>query len=224
VSVDYVRGCRYAGVDADHAIVVHPGIASRPGILDSFCAYHADRGVDVWKLDARFSPEGWTEGLAAVGTHVALTARLPVFIVGSSRNASVVYQALQTSDVLIGAVLIGNASPLVSPEQLAQSLGQNTKPVFWIMGETDTKSGLTEARAAAAAGPVEMHTHRDDIDRLLMPRPVATSFWSGACVSSVTISTPRGGSNEHLPASDRQPSTKGSKCTSPPSFLVRSSR
>jgi len=40
-------GSRYPGVDADHAIVVHSGNASRPGILDSFCAHHAGRGVDV---------------------------------------------------------------------------------------------------------------------------------------------------------------------------------
>jgi hypothetical protein len=48
---------RYAGVDPDHAIVVHSGNASRPGILDSFCAHHAGRGVDVWKLDGHFTAE-----------------------------------------------------------------------------------------------------------------------------------------------------------------------
>jgi hypothetical protein len=63
-----------------------------------------------------------------MGTHVAQSTRLPVFIVGSSRNAAVICRALQTSDGLFGAVLIGNASPPLLSEQLAQSLGPNTKP------------------------------------------------------------------------------------------------
>jgi hypothetical protein len=56
MTVDYVRGSRNAGVEADPAIVVHPGIASNPADLDSFCAHHADRGVDVWTPDDRSSP------------------------------------------------------------------------------------------------------------------------------------------------------------------------
>ena len=84
-------GSCHPGVDADHAIVVYSGSASRPGILDTFCAHHADRGVDVWKLDARFSPEGWAEDVATWGAHVAQTTRLPVFVVGSSRSAADIY-------------------------------------------------------------------------------------------------------------------------------------
>jgi hypothetical protein len=55
--MNQMSGSHYPGVDADHAIVVHSGNASRPGILDSFCAHHAGRGVDVWKLDGHFTAE-----------------------------------------------------------------------------------------------------------------------------------------------------------------------
>ena len=134
--MNQMLGSRYPGVDADHAIVVHSGNASRPGILDSFCAHHADRGVDVWKLDGHFSPEGWAEGVAAWGAHVAQTTSLPVFLVGSTRRAADIYRALHVSDVFFGAVLIGDAGPPVLPEQLDPSLRQNTKPVFFILGET----------------------------------------------------------------------------------------
>jgi pimeloyl-ACP methyl ester carboxylesterase len=167
--VNQTLGSRYPGVDADHAIVVHPGIASYPGILDRFCAHHADRGVDVWKLDARFSPEGWAEDVATWGAHVAQTTRLPVFVVGSSRSAADIYRALPVSEVFVGAVLIGDASPPVLPEQLDSSLRQNTKPVLFILGENDMDSWPEVAKAAAAAaGPLEMHTHPDDVSRLLM--------------------------------------------------------
>jgi hypothetical protein len=128
-------GSRHPGVAADHAIVVYSGSASRPGILDTFCAHHADRGVDVWKLDACFSPEGWTEDVAARGAHVAQTTRLPVFVVGSTRNAADIYCALQISDAFVGAVLIGDAIPPVLPESLNPSLRHNTKPVFFILGK-----------------------------------------------------------------------------------------
>jgi pimeloyl-ACP methyl ester carboxylesterase len=169
-------GSRHPGVDADHAIVVYSGSASRPGILDGFCAHHADRGVDVWKLDARFSPEGWTEDVAAWGAHVAQTTRLPVFVVGSTRNAADIYRALQISDVFVGAVLIGDASPLVSPEPLDPSSRQNTKPVFFILGETDIDSWPEVAKAAAAAaGPVELHTLPYDVNGPMLSHPEACS-------------------------------------------------
>ena len=165
-------GSRYPGVDADHAIVVYSGSASRPGILDTFCAHHADRGVDVWKLDACFSPEGWTEDVAARGAHVAQTTRLPVFIMGSAENAADIYRALHVSDVFFGAVLIGDAGPPALPGQLDPSLRQNTKPVFFILGETDMDSWPEVAKvAAAAAGPVEMHT----LPGLLLSHPETCS-------------------------------------------------
>jgi pimeloyl-ACP methyl ester carboxylesterase len=152
-------GSCHPGVDADHAIVVYSGSASRPGILDTFCAHHADRGVDVWKLDACFSPEGWTEDVAAWGARVAQTMSLPVFLVGSTRRAADIYRALHVSDVFFGAVLIADAGPPALPGQLDPSLRQNTKPVFFILGETDMDSWPEVAKvAAAAAGPVELHT------------------------------------------------------------------
>jgi len=169
-------GSRYPGVDADHAIVVYSGSASRPGILDTFCAHHADRGVDVWKLDACFSPEGWTEDVAAWGARVAQTTSLPVFLVGSTRRAADIYRALHVSDVFFGAVLIGDAGPPALPGQLDPSLRQNTKPVFFIFGETDIDSWPEVAKvAAAAAGPVELHTLPYDVNGPMLSHPEACS-------------------------------------------------
>jgi pimeloyl-ACP methyl ester carboxylesterase len=169
-------GSRHPGVDADHAIVVYSGSASRPGILDTFCAHHADRGVDVWKLDACFSPEGWAEDVAAWGAHVAQTTSLSVFLMGSTGSAADIYRALQDSDVFCGAVLIGDAIPPVLPESLDPSLRQNTKPVFFILGEKDMNSWPEVAKAAAAAaGPVELHTLPDDVNGLMLSRPEACS-------------------------------------------------
>jgi pimeloyl-ACP methyl ester carboxylesterase len=165
-------GSRHPGVDADHAIVVYSGSASRPGILDTFCAHHADRGVDVWNLDARFSPEGWAEDVAAWVAHVAQTTRLPLFIVGSTRSAADVYRALEISDVFFGALLIGDARPPVLPEPLDPSLRQSTKPVFFILGEEDIDYWPEVAKtAAAAAGPVELHT----LPGLMLSHPEACS-------------------------------------------------
>jgi pimeloyl-ACP methyl ester carboxylesterase len=169
-------GSRYPGVDADHAIVVHSGSASRPRILDTFCAHHADRGVDVWKLDACFSPEGWTEDVAAWGAHVAQTTRLPVFLVGSTRRVADIYRALHVSDVLFGAVLIGDTGPPVLPEPLDPSLWHNTKPVFVILGDKDIDSWPEVAKTAAAgAGPVELHTLPDDVNGPMLSHPEACS-------------------------------------------------
>ncbi|MDT5009178.1 MAG: hypothetical protein QOH57_795 [Mycobacterium sp.] len=170
MTADYVRGCRYAGVDADHTIVVHPGIASHPDVLDAFCAHHADRGVDVWTPDDRFSFEGSAEGLVALGAHVAETSSLPVFLVGPALNATAAFRTLQVSDVFFGAVLIGDASPPVSPDSLDPSLRQKTKPVLWIVGEAGATSGL--AAALAGVGPVELQTHPGDVTR---PIPMTCS-------------------------------------------------
>jgi pimeloyl-ACP methyl ester carboxylesterase len=169
-------GSRHPGVQADHAIVVYSGSASRPGILDTFCAHHADRGVEVWKLDACFSPEGWTEDVAAWGARVAQTTRLPVFMVGSTRSAADVYHALRVSDAIVGAVLIGDGSPPVLPGPLDLSLRHNTKPILFILREIDIDSWPEVAKtAAAAAGPVELHTLPDDVDGLMLSHPEACS-------------------------------------------------
>jgi len=169
-------GSRCPGVDADHAIVVHAGNASRPGILDSFCAHHARRGVDVWKPDTRFSHEGRVKVVAAWGAHVAQTTRLPVFIMGSAESAADIYRALHVSDVFFGAVLIGDVRPSVSPEPLNPSLRRNTKPVFFILGEKDIDSWPEVAKAAAAAaGPVELHTLPYDVSGPMLSHPEACS-------------------------------------------------
>jgi pimeloyl-ACP methyl ester carboxylesterase len=174
--MSHMLASRYRGVDADHAIVVHTGNASRPGILDSFCAHHAERGLDVWKLDDHRSPEGWAEGLAALGAYVAQTTSLPVFLMGSTRRAADMYRALHVSDVLCGAVLIGDGSPPVLPGPEDPSLRKNTKPVFFILGETDMDSWPEVAKAAAAAaGPVELHTFPDDLAGSVLSRPGACS-------------------------------------------------
>ena len=58
------------------------------------------------------------------------------------------------------------------PSQLDPSLRQNTKPVFFILGETDIDSWPEVAKAAAAAaGPVEMHT----LPGLMLSYPEACS-------------------------------------------------
>ena len=171
-----MSGSHYPGVDADHAIVIHSGNASRPGILDVFCARQADRGVDMWKLDTRFSPEGWAEGVAAWGAYVAQTTRLPVFLVGSTRIAADIYRALHVSDAFFGAVLIGDAIPPVLPDPLDPSLRHNTNPVFFILGEKDIDYWPEVAKvAAAAAGPVELHTLPDDVKGPMLSHAEACS-------------------------------------------------
>ena len=174
--MNQMLGSRYPGVDADHAIVVHSGNASRPGIFDRFCAHHADRGVDVWKLDAHFSPEGWAEDVAPWGAHVAQTTRLPLFMVGSTHSGADIYRALEVSDAFFGAVLIADASPPLMPEPLDPSLRQSTKPVLFILGEKDIDSWPEVAKAAAAAaGPVELHTLPDDVHGPMLSHPEACS-------------------------------------------------
>jgi pimeloyl-ACP methyl ester carboxylesterase len=174
--MNQMLGSRYAGLDADHAIVVPFGNSSRPGLLDSFCAYHADRGVDVWKLNGHVSPAGWAEDVAACDALVGLTTRLPVFLVGSSRSSADIYRALRLSDVFFGAVLIGDASPPLLPEPLDPSLRHNTKPVFFILREKDMDSWPEVAKAAAAAaGPVELHTLPDNVNGLMLSHPETCS-------------------------------------------------
>jgi pimeloyl-ACP methyl ester carboxylesterase len=174
--MDQMFGSRYPCVDADHAMVIDSGNVLRPGILDSFRAHHIDRGVDIWRLNGHFSHEGWAECVAAWGVHVAQTTSLPVFLVGSARSAADVYRALHVSDVFFGAVLIGDADPPDLPETLDPSLLQNTKPVFFILGEDDIDSWPEVARTVAAtAGPVELHTLPGEVDGPVLSRPEACS-------------------------------------------------
>jgi pimeloyl-ACP methyl ester carboxylesterase len=97
-------------------------------------------------------------------------------MVGSTRRAADIYRALHVSDVFFGAVLIGDAIPPVLPEPLDPSLRHNTKPVLFILGETDMDSWPEVAKAAAAtAGPVELHTLSDDVHGLMLSHPEACS-------------------------------------------------
>jgi pimeloyl-ACP methyl ester carboxylesterase len=55
-------------------------------------------------------------------------------------------------------------------------LRHNTKPVFFILGEKDIDSWPAVAKAAAAAaGPVELHTLPDDVNGLMLSHPEACS-------------------------------------------------
>jgi hypothetical protein len=54
-------------------------------------------------------------------------------------------------------------------------LQQNTKPVFCVIGGTDTTFGLTEARSAAATGPVEWRIEPHDVNQLMLSHAAACS-------------------------------------------------
>jgi hypothetical protein len=41
---------RNTGVAADHALVVHKAITGHAAATGDFCAEHAARGVDVWRM------------------------------------------------------------------------------------------------------------------------------------------------------------------------------
>lgn len=115
---------RYAGADADHALLIQHGIASHGGIYDTWCAHHAAHGVDVWSMDApghgrsvsmrppgRFSLTEWVDEAVSMGQHIHDRTGLPVFIKGSSLGAAPAYCALQASEVFSGAILMGYAIP-----------------------------------------------------------------------------------------------------------------
>ena len=91
---------RYPGDEADHAMLIQHGIASHGGIYDSFGAYHADQGVDIWSMDApghgrscisqrpgQFTFDEWVDAAVVYGEHIADKTGLPVFIKGSSLGA-----------------------------------------------------------------------------------------------------------------------------------------
>ena len=46
----YLSVHRHAGVDADHALLMHQPVAAPAGDIDHFCARHAARDVDVWRI------------------------------------------------------------------------------------------------------------------------------------------------------------------------------
>jgi hypothetical protein len=73
------RSYRYPGIDADHAIVIHPGVASQADAHESFCGYHASRGVDVWSIGVRpergSCPEQWVDASIALGDLARTTTK-----------------------------------------------------------------------------------------------------------------------------------------------------
>src|SRR5438093_85312 len=46
----YLSVHRHAGVDADHALLMHQPVAAPAGDIDHFCARHAARAVGVWRI------------------------------------------------------------------------------------------------------------------------------------------------------------------------------
>jgi hypothetical protein len=167
-----------AGTDADHALLVHHAIAG-PTSSDDFCARHAARGVDVWRMPepAGEGLHGAINGSVAVGNHVAESSTLPVFLHGSSRTAAMTYRALQASSVFNGAVLVIDAAaagdlvrnPADGGIAAAIPLRHNTKPILYIVAEADRAVAQTVADtiARATGGPVEVHVEPVGIDQVM---------------------------------------------------------
>ncbi|MCY3863509.1 MAG: alpha/beta hydrolase [bacterium] len=123
--VGEVFSYRFAGPDADHALLVQHGIASHGGIYDSFCAYHAPRGVDIWCMDApghgrscvsqrpgQWTYDQWVDAAVMYGEHIKAETGLPVIVKGSSLGSGPAYSAMAAApDVFAGAVLMGFAIP-----------------------------------------------------------------------------------------------------------------
>lgn len=161
------RSYRYPGMDADHAIVIHPGVASQADAHESFCGYHASRGVDVWSIGVRpergSCPEQWVDASIALGEYVAQSTGLPVFMIGASPGAALADHALWASDVFWGAVQMGaitrdsasvsrrqhtkngsvsyrlyDALAMAAPlENPVVSVALDTVPILYIVGEND---------------------------------------------------------------------------------------
>jgi hypothetical protein len=175
--VKQTRSYRYPGTEADHAIIIHPGAAAHGAVPESFCAYHAARGVDVWRIepgperDSRL--ETWAEATIARGEHVAESTGLPVFVMGTSPGAAIAHRALHASDVFWGAVQIAafnpdngpmDTSPPLTNRSVSYSLydapastgaaeipvvsvAREMKPTLYIVGKKDTNRGRKIANA-----------------------------------------------------------------------------
>lgn len=116
---------RFAGPDADHALLIQHGLAGHGGIYDNFCAHHAVQGVDIWSMDApghgrscisqrpgQFTMTQWVDAAVAYGEHIKAETGLPVIIKGSSMGAAAAYSAMAAApDVFEGAVLMGYGIP-----------------------------------------------------------------------------------------------------------------
>jgi hypothetical protein len=98
--VNETRSYRYPGSDADHAIVIHTGVASDGASQQSFCIHHASRGMDVWSVEVgpERAPDSGVDGLITVGEHVAHNTGLPLFVIGAC-----IRQAQRAGDIDPGA-------------------------------------------------------------------------------------------------------------------------
>jgi hypothetical protein len=174
----YLSVQRHAGRDADHALLVHQAIAG-PASTDDFCARHAARGVDVWRMPepAGDGLHGAINGSVAIGHHIAESSALPVFVHGSSRAAAMTYRALQASNVFNGAILVIDATaardltrgPAQGGVIAAIPLRQNTEPILYVVAEADQAVADTVAKTVlgATGGPVEVHVEPVGIDQMM---------------------------------------------------------
>jgi hypothetical protein len=174
----YLSVQHYAGLDADHALLVHQAI-DRPAFTDGFCARHAARGVDVWRMSEAVGDDlhGTINESVAVGHHIAESTALPVFIHGASHAAAMTYRALQASIVFSGAVLVIDAvaagdlmrGPADGGITAAIPLRHNTKPILYVVAEADgaVAHAIAETVVSETGGPVEAHVEPVGIDQMM---------------------------------------------------------
>jgi hypothetical protein len=133
-----------------------------------FCTHHAGRGVDVWLIDVvgDDSTQAWAEAIQAAGQHVAETVRLPAFVHGSGSRAPAAQAAVNSSEVLDGAVLVLDSA---AAGQVTLPVSHNAPPILYVVAgwDTDTHGQLAQAVAAATALPVELDVTPTDLDHLL---------------------------------------------------------
>jgi hypothetical protein len=147
--------------------VVVPGEATDRVALDVFCTHHAGSGVDVWLIDVGVnSTQAWAEAIQAAGHHVAETVGLPAFVHGSGSRTPVAQAAVNSSELLDGAVLLLDSA---AAGQVTLPASHNAPPILYVVAgwDTDADGQLTEAVAAATALPVELDITPSDFDHVL---------------------------------------------------------
>jgi hypothetical protein len=214
--VKQTRSYRYPGAEADHAIIIHPGAAADGGVPESFCAYHAARGVDVWRIELgpeRGSPrETWVDATIALGEHVAENTGLPVFVMGASPGAAITHHALHASDVFWGAVQIAainrdkramDTSPPLTNRSVSNSLydapaftaaaeipvvsvARDIKPTLYIVGKKDTNRGRKIANAIGQATGEEEVYRHPDDLNRLMWSPAISDIVRDWCLRQLS--------------------------------------
>jgi hypothetical protein len=175
----YLSVHRHAGVGADHALLVHQPVTAPAGATDGFCARHAARAVDVWRIPEPTAAglPGTIDGSVAVAHHIAQSSALPVFLHGSSLAAPMTYRALQASSFFSGAVLVIDAlaardltlSPAHGGVAAVVPLRHNTKPILYIVAEVERAVADTVAEEVlcATGGPVEVHREPIHMDQVM---------------------------------------------------------